>query len=147
MTSASNQSTYQKHARSDCPLAIGLDVIGDRWSLLVIRDLMFFAEREFGQILAADERISTNILTDRLNRLAGAGLISKHPHPTHGRKSIYRLTEDGLNLAPVIVELIIWSTQKFGDDKVPEIMKHRLANDKQGLIAKFRSGQPLDFGS
>jgi len=142
MSSNSLQNSQQKH-RSTCPLAIGLDFIGDRWTLLLIRDFMFFGEREYGQLLNSKEGISTNILADRLDRLLEAGLLTKQPHPSHGRKVIYRLTKQGYKLAPAVVELLVWSADTFGNEGVPETVRKRFKSDKKALIDQMKNGKPL----
>ncbi len=95
--------------RSDCPIANALDVLGDRWSLLVVRDLVFQDFREFGQFLGAGEGISTNILTERLGRLQCAGIIVRSDHPENGKKYVYRLTEKGVDLIPLLIQLVLWA--------------------------------------
>ena len=94
--------------RSCCPLANSLDILGDRWSLLVIRDMMFMNKHEFHEFMGGYERIATNILTDRLKCLLDCGIIAARLHPTHKRKKIYYLTQKGKDLLPALVELIIW---------------------------------------
>ena len=129
--------------RSRCPLASGLDLLGDRWSLLIIRDLMFFGEREYGQLLRSGEEISTNVLADRLGRLVTAGLVSKHGHPTHGKKYLYRLESSGRALAPVIVELLAWSADTMGSDGLLPPIRKKIRTGKQALIRELLRGQPL----
>ena len=95
--------------RSGCPINLSIEVIGDRWSLLVIRDMMFGNRRHFGELLAqSDEGIASNILADRLRRLTEQGLISRAPDPSHKQKVIYSLTEPAIQLVPVIAHLAAW---------------------------------------
>jgi DNA-binding HxlR family transcriptional regulator len=94
--------------RSLCPISLALDVIGDKWSLLILRDLMFAGKRHYRELLQSDEGISTNILAERLNRLVDAGLLTKTDDPTHKQKAIYRLTTMGIDLLPVVAQLGIW---------------------------------------
>lgn len=95
--------------RSGCPINLSIEVIGDRWSLLVIRDMMFGNRRHFGELLAkSDEGIASNILADRLRRLTDQGLISRAPDPSHKQKVIYSLTEPAIQLVPVIAHLGAW---------------------------------------
>lgn len=95
--------------RSGCPINLSIEVIGDRWSLLVIRDMMFGNRRHFGELLAgSDEGIASNILADRLRRLTEQGLISRAPDPSHKQKVIYSLTEPAIELVPVIAQLGAW---------------------------------------
>ena len=94
--------------RSNCPISSALDTIGDKWSLLILRDLMFTEKRTYGEFQASEESIATNILAARLVTLEANGIISKSTDPTNGRRSIYRLTEKGIDLLPVVVELNHW---------------------------------------
>src|SRR5262245_57321170 len=93
--------------RSDCPIAGALDILGDRWSLLILRDLVFRGFREYGQFLAGGESISTNILAERLERLTCAGIVVRHEHPTDGKKYVYRVAEKGIDLVPTLIELAL----------------------------------------
>ena len=95
--------------RSGCPINLSLEVIGDKWSLLVIRDMMFGNRRHFGELLAgSEEGIASNILADRLRRLTEQGMISRAPDPCHKQKVIYSLTEPAIQLVPVIAQLGAW---------------------------------------
>ena len=95
--------------RSGCPINLSIEVIGDRWSLLVIRDMMFGNRRHFGELLAgSDEGIASNILADRLRRLTDQGLVSRAPDPSHKQKVLYSLTEPAIQLVPVIAQLGAW---------------------------------------
>ena len=94
--------------RSICPIANALDILGDRWSLLVIRDMMFMNKHEFGEFMQGPEKIATNILTDRLKCLQKCGIIDSRPHPEHKKKKIYYLTPKGKDLLPVLIELVLW---------------------------------------
>jgi DNA-binding HxlR family transcriptional regulator len=95
--------------RSGCPINLSLEVIGDKWSLLVIRDMMFGNRRHFRELLTgSDEGIASNILADRLQRLVDAGLLSRAPDPTHKQKVVYSLTEPSIQLVPVMAALGSW---------------------------------------
>ena len=94
--------------RSNCPISLALEVFGDRWSLLVVRDLMFAGKRHFREFLKSDEKISSRILADRLNGLLEAGIITKSDDPKHRQKAIYSLTKKGIDLFPVIAQIGIW---------------------------------------
>ncbi|MBL8913874.1 MAG: helix-turn-helix transcriptional regulator [Archangium sp.] len=100
-----------RHRRSACPISIALELLGDQWSLLVVRDLMFKGKHTFGEFLAGGEGIASNVLTDRLARLELAGVVTREPHPDDARKVRYLLTEKGLSLAPVLMELVVWSAR------------------------------------
>ena len=97
--------------RSLCPVSVSLETFGDRWSLLIVRDLMVRGYRTFGEFQQSGERIASNILADRLRRLEAAGIISAEPEATDRRRVNYRLTEKGIDLAPVLLELLIWGTR------------------------------------
>ena len=94
--------------RSLCPINLALELIGDKWSLLILRDLMFADKRHFRELLQSDEGISSNILSERLARLTQAGLLTKADDPTHKQKAIYSLTPMGIDLLPVLAQLGIW---------------------------------------
>lgn len=95
--------------RSGCPINLSLEVIGDKWSLLVIRDMMFGNRRHFRELLTgSDEGIASNILADRLQRLVEQGLVSRRPDPSHKQKVIYSLTEPAIQLVPVMAALGSW---------------------------------------
>ena len=95
--------------RSGCPINLALEVVGDKWSLLVIRDMMFGNRRHFRELLAkSDEGIASNILADRLKTLVEAGIISRAEDPTHKQKAIYSLTEKGIQLLPVLAQMSGW---------------------------------------
>ena len=127
--------------RSDCPIANALDLLGDRWSLLIIRDLVFRGFREFGQFLAGGEGISTNILAERLERLQCAGLIVRSDHPMDGKKYVYRLTEKGIDLIPVLLQLTLLGARYTPDHAAPaEILREMQANPERmvaGLSASL----------
>jgi DNA-binding HxlR family transcriptional regulator len=95
--------------RSGCPINLTLEVLGDRWSLVVIRDIMFGNRRHYRELLAGSvEGIASNILADRLKRLVQAGLLTRHDDPTHRQKAIYSLTEPAIQLVPLLAEMGAW---------------------------------------
>ena len=95
--------------RSGCPINLTLEVLGDRWSLIVIRDVMFGNRRHFRELLdLSDEGIASNILADRLKRLVQNGLLSKRDDPTHKQKAIYSLTEPAIQLVPLLAQMGAW---------------------------------------
>lgn len=95
--------------RSDCPLNYGLEIFGDKWSLLIIRDLVFFDKRYYREFLNSAEGISTNILADRLALLEKEGIIYRSDDKSHKQKVLYRLTKKGIDLLPIIIEIGLWS--------------------------------------
>lgn len=97
--------------RSDCPVNFVVETLGDKWSLVIIRDIIFWGKRTYGELLKSDEKISTNILADRLAYLEREGIIRKEPLETDKRKDLYVPTERGLDLIPVMIEMIAWSAK------------------------------------
>ena len=95
--------------RSGCPVSLGLEIFGDKWTLLIVRDLMFSGKRHFRELLASDEHISSNILTDRLKLLLDEGIVTKTENPGHKQKAIYTLTEKGNDLCPLLMQISDWS--------------------------------------
>ena len=99
----------RKASRSGCPINLTLETLGDRWSLIVIRDIMFGGRRHFRDLLnRSEERIASNILADRLRRLVGSGLLSKRDDPTHRQKAIFSLTEPAIQLVPLLAQMGAW---------------------------------------
>jgi len=111
--------------RSRCPINLTLEVFGDKWSLVIIRDIMFEGKRHFRELLQSEEKIASNILTDRLNMLEREGIISKSPDPEHKQKVIYSLTAAGIDLVPIIIEIGAWS------------LKHRSVDPAKGKHAEM----------
>jgi DNA-binding HxlR family transcriptional regulator len=95
--------------RSGCPVSLGLDIFGDRWTLLIIRDLMFNNKRHFREILQSAEHISSNILAERLKMLLEEGIVTKTEDSSHKQKAIYSLTEKGIALLPILMQISTWS--------------------------------------
>jgi DNA-binding HxlR family transcriptional regulator len=123
--------------RSGCPVSISLETLGDRWSLLVIRDLMVRGYRTFRQLEQSDERIATNILADRLGRLKRNGIISSAADPSDGRRMTYRLTEKGIDLAPLLLELLIWGA-RHEETMAPRELIAQMEQNREGVIAEAR---------
>ncbi|RKI01531.1 helix-turn-helix domain-containing protein [Corallococcus sp. AB038B] len=95
--------------RSGCPINLTLEQLGDRWSLIVIRDVMFGNRRSYGDLLSqSEEGIASNILADRLKRLVASGLLSRRPDPNHQQKGIYSLTEASIQLVPLLAHMGAW---------------------------------------
>ena len=123
--------------RSGCPISIMLETVGDTWSLLIIRDLMFKGCTTYNEFLNAGEGIATNILSERLQRLEMTGLIEKRRDPADARKFIYRLTNKGIDLAPVLVEIILWSVRHEETDAPSKIIK-TMKKDRDAFVANIR---------
>jgi len=111
-------------------------MLGDRWSLLIIRDMMLRGAQTFKEFLACDEGIATNILADRLHRLVDYGILCAGPDPSDGRKQIYILTEKGIELAPVLMEMVLWASahEKTGNKALVRLMQA----DKKKFLAEIR---------
>ena len=127
--------------RSGCPVACALDIVGDHWSLVIVRDLMFAGRHEYKDMLAADEGISSNILVDRLKKLERHGLIASIPHPDSRRRKLYYLTEAGKGLVHVMVALIRWSVAYMPEAVlIPEDKQPFLAMTPQAMAEAALAG-------
>ncbi len=130
----------QKHKRgrrSGCPVSVSLEIFGDRWSLLIIRDLMVRGFRTFKEFRESGERIATNILADRLRKLTASGIITAESAETDRRKLNYRLTEKGIDLAPVLLELLIWGA-RHERTTAPCAVIERFAKNRDQVLAEVR---------
>lgn len=117
--------------RSNCPLSGSLDIFGDKWSLLIIRDLVFGNKCTYNDFLRSEEGIATNILASRLKGLEENGVIEKSKHPDSKAKKLYRLTQKGIDLLPIIVEIYIWSDMYL---TVPAEIKNTINEAKKNKI-------------
>lgn len=127
----------KKKRRSGCPVSISLEIFGDRWSLLIIRDLMVRGYRTFKEFLQSGEGIATNVLTDRLRTLEAAGIITAEPEAADGRRINYRLTEKGIDLAPVLLELLIWAA-RHEETAAPCSVIATMAANREAVLAEVR---------
>jgi DNA-binding HxlR family transcriptional regulator len=100
-----------RRLRSDCPVNFAVETLGDKWSLVILRDIIFWGKHTYGEFLKSDERIATNILANRLENLENEGLISRSPHATDKRKDLFNVTEKGVELIPVLIEMVAWSAK------------------------------------
>jgi DNA-binding HxlR family transcriptional regulator len=123
--------------RSGCPVSISLERFGDRWSLLIIRDLMVRGFRTFREFQGSGEEIATNILADRLRKLASAGIITTEADKADGRRVNYRLTEKGIDLAPVLLELLIWGA-RHEDTGAPCALIAKMEKSREQVVAEVR---------
>jgi DNA-binding HxlR family transcriptional regulator len=105
--------------RSPCPISRTLDLIGDRWTLLIIRDMMFFNKQRFEEFLESPEGISTNILANRLKLLEELGLAQKQPYGSHSRRMNYQLTDKGKSLRPVLKVMAVWGLKQIEETQIP----------------------------
>lgn len=129
----------QSKRKSDCPINFALEIFGDRWTFLVVRDLMFKGKHYYGEFLLSEEKIATNILADRLLLLESNGIISKSSDPSHKQKIMYRLTQKGIDLVPVLIEVIIWSAKYDKQSAVDAKFVKAVKQDKVNLIAEISS--------
>lgn len=122
--------------RSECPLNASVEMLGDRWSLLIIRDMMLRGAHTYKTFLNCYEGIATNILADRLRRLVENGIITAEPDPSDGRKLIYSLTQKGIDLAPVLTEMVLWAAEH--EDTGNQALVQLMQQDKKKFLAGVR---------
>jgi DNA-binding HxlR family transcriptional regulator len=122
--------------RSGCPLNASIEMLGDRWSLLIIRDMMVRGSRSFKEFLGSDEGIATNMLADRLRRLEAHGIIASEADPSDGRKLIYSLTTKGIDLAPVLIEMVLWAGRH--EETGNQALVRTLQTDRQRFLEQVR---------
>lgn len=123
--------------RSGCPVSISLEMFGDRWSLLIVRDLMVRGFRTFKEFEESGEGIATNILADRLEKLKAAGIIIAEPEDADGRRVNYRLTEKGIDLAPILLEFLIWGARHEAT-AAPCALIEEMAHRRGSVLAEVR---------
>ena len=122
--------------RSGCPLNASVEMLGDRWSLLIVRDMMLAGARTYKQFLEGFEGIATNILADRLRKLVAYGIITTEKDPADGRKLIYLLTPKGIDLAPVLTEMVLWAAAH--EETGNQALVQQMREDKQKFLAGIR---------
>jgi DNA-binding HxlR family transcriptional regulator len=125
---------HKHHRRSDCPINFALETFGDPWSLLIIRDLVYFGKKTYSEFLASEEGIATNILASRLAQLEHQGILVKKPHDADERKEMYVLTQKGLSLIPVLVEMANWSAQYDPHTAAPAAWMALMNAEKEKMI-------------
>ena len=124
--------------RSDCPINYSLETFGDMWSLLIVRDIVYFGKKTYGEFLESDEHIATNILADRLAHLEDKGILLKKPHPTDKRKEIYGLTEKGLDLIPILLDMATWGAKHDPQTGAPTDWIAMVKADRENIIRQVR---------
>jgi DNA-binding HxlR family transcriptional regulator len=129
------QSKAQR--RSGCPVSAALELVGDRWSLLIVRDLMVRGYRTFLEFQHAGEGIATNILADRLRRLEAGGIVLREEGTKDGRSANYRLTEKGIALAPVLLELLVWGARHEKTDAPCSVIE-QMSENRAAVLAEVR---------
>lgn len=123
--------------KSDCPIHFGLELFGDKWTLLIIRDIMFKGKHYFGDFVNSEEKIATNLLADRLAMLEKEEIIAKFKDENHKQKIIYKLTKKGIDLMPVLVEIIMWSAKYDKDSGVEKEFVKSYTRDRDALIKQI----------
>jgi DNA-binding HxlR family transcriptional regulator len=124
----------KNNKRSDCPVSCSLDVWGDKWSLLIIRDLMNAKQCTYGDFLKSPEGIATNILASRLLALEENGVIEKLSHPDSKAKVLYKLTPKGIDLLPIMIEIVMWSEKYYDIDKAQKAEIKVVKKNKEEYI-------------
>ncbi len=122
--------------RSDCPISCSLDVFGDKWSLLIIRDIMLRGKLSYSDFLVSEEKIATNILVNRLSVLEAENILSKRVSPSNKSKFIYSLTEKGIDLLPIVIEIMDWGAKYNANCPRKELGK-KIKKDKAGVIKEY----------
>lgn len=122
--------------RSGCPLNASVEMLGDRWSLLILRDMMLRGFRSYKQFLESAEGIATNILADRLRKLEACGIIATEADPSDGRKRIYVLTRKGIDLAPVLTEMVLWAAHHESTEN--RALIREMQKNKQKFLSTIR---------
>jgi len=124
--------------RSDCPISYALDLFGDKWSLLVMRDILFRQKTHYREFLGSEEGIATNILADRLSRLESAGLIRKTDDDPRSGKQAYVATAKGHDLVPVLLEMMLWSAKYDPHTGAPPVLIAELKKDRARVARGIR---------
>lgn len=127
----------QAQRRSECPLSIALEIFGDRWTLLILRDLMFKKLQTFKQFQESGEEIASNVLADRLRRLQAQGIVTSERSSIDARVVTYAPTSKGLDLLPVLVEIVLWSARHQSTAAPPKLIE-RMTKDRTGFIDEIR---------
>ncbi|XEC95761.1 winged helix-turn-helix transcriptional regulator [Paenibacillus tarimensis] len=131
--------------KSNCPINLTMEILGDSWSLLIIRDMMALGKSTFGEFLDSEERIGPSVLTDRLTHLERKGIISKKPSEVDKRRHIYSLTEKGMNLMPIVYEVAVWGSLNHAFSHAPDVWYQSMKYDKQLVLQLWRTA--LENGS
>jgi len=132
-------NTKHKHQRrSLCPISFSLEMVGDPWSLLIVRDIIYSGRKTYGEFLSAEEGIARNILATRLAQLEHKGILLKKPHPTDRRKDLYELTEKGLDLIPMLLDMAAWGAKHEPETALNEAWLEKVPLEKEALIQLIR---------
>ena len=130
--------TDSRRRRSGCAVSCALETLGDTWSLLIVRDMVYYGKKTFGEFLDSEERIASNILASRLLRLEQAGIVFKEPHAKDKRKAVYSLSDKGLDLIPILVDMALWSARHDPQVSAPQHWLASVKADREGIIELIR---------
>ena len=139
----------KKELRSHCPVNYGLEAFGDRWALLIVRDIIFRGKHGFSEFLRSEEGFATNILASRLDHLVGEGILVREGDAGDRRRSVYALTQKGLDLIPMIFEMVLWSASYDADSqakrigRLVELIKADNRHLSQEIIDRVRKGEAI----
>jgi DNA-binding HxlR family transcriptional regulator len=123
--------------RSECPISYTMDIFGDKWTILIMRDLLLYGKDSFSEFLGSDEKIATNILNDRLNLLLQEGFVTKHTAPTNRSKFLYRPTDKAIELIPVLTEITLWA-EKYNPAGAPADITAPLKKDRTKALLNLK---------
>ncbi len=143
-----NKRRHPNQDSSKCPITFALDIFGDRWSLIILRDILFKGKRHYGEFLNSAEKISTNILAHRLAKLESEGVIEKTRDTQNLSRFVYRVTDKGKDLLPLLLEMIAWSVKHNPQPGIPDNiisgaparLLERSREDRDSLVAEILSG-------
>ncbi|NCF71911.1 MAG: transcriptional regulator [Gammaproteobacteria bacterium] len=132
-------SQSSRAEKSSCPISYSLDLFGDKWTLLVLRDLILWGKTRFAEFQAADEKIASNILSDRLRRLQEQGIVEIEKDPSDARQKLYTVTKKGLSLTPVLLEIAAWGASQDPQTGAPDDFAADFYADRETYYAEHRS--------
>ena len=135
-----------KQLRSECPIAASLDIFGDRWTLLILRDMLLDGRTHYSEF-AVNESIATNILADRLSRLVDLGLIAKIPDPQDGRRVIYIPLEPAIELTPILAEIAAWGLSNTDVPLSPHVAPLRNEKSRRSVVKARVKAARAQLGS
>jgi DNA-binding HxlR family transcriptional regulator len=131
--------------KSHCPINFTVEIFGDTWSLLIVRDMIALGKNTFGEFLDSKERIGPSVLAERLAHLEIKGIITKRPSETDKRKFIYSLTEKGMNVIPIVYEIAVWGSKNSPNPESPDVWFKSLQHDKEKVLKLYH--EAVESGS
>jgi DNA-binding HxlR family transcriptional regulator len=136
---SNSEVKMDKKFRSSCPISSALDIVGDKWSLLIVRDMLLMTKKTFKELSLSDERIASGILASRLKQLESFGLITKRKLPGNQKENIYLLSEKGIDLAPIIIEFTLWGDRYMREFNPTILSVDAMKADKSTIIETVRN--------